>query len=152
MPNLDLSVLTDTERIRAGKLATSGILCTIARVRSERNLRTLANDMGVSHVTILAWVRRSDARLTSFWKRCGYTFPTDSMTMAAIKIGKCRELIVGVPIVDHGVTAEWSGARMKRVANDPNECEYTVDEEQGVYRFSRKLHGRRSVLVSYVCR
>ncbi len=64
----DLTTLTDEERAGSSAPPTMGDLCQIARVRSGRNLRPLADDVGVSHVTVLAWERRSDRRLVEFWR------------------------------------------------------------------------------------
>ncbi len=152
---LDLTTLTDEERATCADPPSMGDLCRIARVRSDQNLRPLADDVGVSHVTVLAWERRSDDRLILFWKDRGYKFPTNSVNTTVVLIGKSRVLMLNMPVVDHGVVAEWSGMKLVRrtvMVNHLDEHEYAVDEERGVYRFSKLLHGRRSIAVSYSLR
>ncbi len=79
------------------------------------------------------------------------------MITEVVLIGKGRDFTIGAKITDRGATAEWSGMKLlrsKQVARNAalDEHEYQVDEERGVYRFSRLLHGRRSIAVSYSLR
>jgi hypothetical protein len=131
-----------------------GYLCEVARNRSGLTLREVATAAGVSHVTVLAWERRSDLRMVEFWKKQGFIFLEGGVENHVAQLGKLRTFSVGGRITDRGVKAEWSGMILKRVV-DPTidhkleEHEYAVDEATGTYRFSQLLHGRRSVIVSF---
>jgi hypothetical protein len=140
---LDLTAYTDE---------TLGDLCLRARDNSGEALRAVAADIGVSHVTLLAWERRSDPRLVAYWRGRGYLFPAPENVVQTRtwRIGKDRVLPLGHPIVDHGVVAEWSGMKFRLTwTNQLDEHEYGVNETTGTYRFSQKLHGRRSVIVMF---
>ena len=138
---LDLTELSDE---------TFGTMCIEARRRSGKTLKEVAEAAKISHVTVLSWEKRSDRRLVEFWRSQGFRFSDDPVMTRVFRIGKERLLPLGHPIVDHGVTAEWSGMKLKRTANAAlEEHEYNVDEATGTYRFSQRLHGRRSVIVAY---
>lgn len=132
---------------------TLGELCRAARLRSGEGLRDVAALADVSHVTVLAWERRSDSRLVEFWRGRGFRFPEEFVRTRVHRIGKDRVLALGHPIVDHGVTADWSGMKFKRVNRQVlrplDEHEYAVNEAVGTYWFSPMLHGRRSVIVDF---
>lgn len=129
---------------------TLGAMCIEARRRSGRNLREIAEAANISHVTLLSWERRSDLRLVEFWRSRGFRFSDNPVMTRVFRVGKNRLLPLGHPIVDHGAVAEWSGMKFKRTDNAVlEEHEYSVNEAVGTYRFSQKLHGRRSVIVSY---
>ena len=49
-------------------------LCALARRRDGRDLREIAELVGVSHVTLLAMERRNDPKLVMAWRAIGYRF------------------------------------------------------------------------------
>lgn len=144
--------LTDLDPER---FPTLGSMCVVARDRSGMTLRTVAATAGVSHVTVLAWERRSDLRLVEFWRSRGFTFPSGGVETKVVQLGRLRTFSVGGRITDRGVRAEWSGMILKRIVDRMidgklEEHEYFLDEATGTYRFSQRLHGRRSVIVAFI--
>ena len=149
---MDLTTLSNGERGLCADPPTAGDLCRIARSREGHPLKDLAVAVGVSHVTVLSWEKRSDPRLVAFWRELGYRFPEEVVETRVVSLGKDRTFRVGHPLVDCGVVAEWSGMKLRRrdhrgVALD--EYQYAVDEQTGTYRFSALLHGLRTVIVSF---
>lgn len=53
---------------------TLGTMLALARRRYGLGLLRTAEAIGVSAVTLLAWERRADPRLLTFWARRGFTF------------------------------------------------------------------------------
>jgi hypothetical protein len=149
--SFDLSTLTDRERAGRDHL-TLGELCAVARSRSGMTLDQIVKLIGASKVSVHAWERRSDPRMIAFWEDGGYRFPTGAPVTLVVRIGKTRRFDVGIAIVDRGVRVEGSDSRLLRSMKVPSaldEHEYRIDEEAGVYHFSTRLHGRRSLVVSY---
>ena len=149
MCSLDLTKIKEQE-IKAASTRRpmeSNLECVVARLRSGKTVKEVAQEIGVSHVTLLLWERVCDAKLIEWWRRKGYIFPyAHSRT---VKIGRNKQITLGLPIEDCGVT--WSqGGDLARVDREPStEMEYTVNEQHGIYTFATHVPGKRCAILRY---
>lgn len=129
-------------------------LCREARKKSGLTLHELASEIGISHMSVLAWERKADPRLISYWQECGMEFPHSEIFRKWVQFEPGRIWHAHIDnIEDCGVEYAFTKIQLERVYTQERlekiPSVYMVDEETGIYVFSKKEHWRRAVIISY---